>query len=263
MNRNLFALVLLGLSSVSSAQALRAGARAQVISVWGTPSQTSETDWTVATVLTRSAEAHAGGGHATSTFTSAFGVLKGRTYAETSGTGPITSTASGTFADFNNFVGAAFFDRITLVGASSIRINYSFHTFNEDPNANTLAETEFKFDTFSSIPTNTFNVAKFVHSGAGNHTNSGSVVINGPGGHTFDLLVAMSSFSNSRLADGVTDSYFARSDATNTAMVTIEPLSGSFTSASGSTYAAPVPEPASLATIALGLGALAGRRRKH
>ncbi len=125
--------------------------------------------------------------------------------------------------DYNNFVGAAFFDSITLTGVGEVTLNikFSFHSVNVDPNETALVESEFKFHTFSTIPANIHNIAKITHSGAGNKTNTGSVTITGPARHKLDLQVVLSGFSASRLPADVTNSCSASSDATNTALVTM------------------------------------------
>jgi hypothetical protein len=237
----LIALVLFGAATSSQGQSsLRAGASAQVVSPSGNDFDTAEQDWITApdgTVLTRSASAQAGANSSSATFISEFGRLRGKTSAVVNGTGSLSASSDGPFESINNFVGAGFFDTITLSGPGpvSLRISYSFHSVNVDPNTYTLAQSTFKLDTFSSTLGNR-NEPTIVHSGAGERMNTQSFVINGVAGDRFELLAEMSGFSSVNLLDGVAGEFMASSDATNTAYVTIEPVSGSFTSLSGATY---------------------------
>lgn len=237
----LIALALFGVATTSQGQSsLRAGASAQVVSPAGNDFDTAEQDWMAAgdgSVVTRSASALGGANTAATTFTAEFGRLLATTSAAVNGVGPISVFSNGTFASINNFVGAGFFDTITLAGPGpvSLRISYSFHSVNVDPNSESLAETVFKLDTFSSTLGNR-NEPAIVHSGAGAITNTASFVLNGVAGDQFDLLAEMSSFSSVVLPDGVSGNFAASSDATNTAFVTIEPLNGSFTTLSGAAY---------------------------
>jgi hypothetical protein len=264
MKRFAFAFLILAIAGITNGQFLRAGARAQVVSIDGNDSITSESAWAMhgfGTVVSETATASAGANLADTFFSAEFGRLRGKTYARSSGTGGATVGSFGTFSSINNFVGAGFFDTLTLTGEVpvSLRINYSFHSINTLSAMNADATTVFKLDTFSTSLGNQ-NIPAITHNGAGERTDSGSFIINGVAGNTFDLLAEMSSFSSSFLASSQTGTFTAVSDELNTGLITIDVISGSFSSASGSTYSAPVPEPASLAVLGLG-GLLLSRRR--
>lgn len=255
----------LAFSAVSSAQFLRVSSSAQISTSAGNLFQTNELDWitsTVASPLTRTASVANAGGTAQTTFFSNFGQMKGSTYASLNTIGSGTASSRGLFSSFNNFVGAGFFDTITLrgVGPISLTINYSLHTVNVDPRAETFAETQLKVDVYSQDLGNQ-SPGAIVHSGAGNRTDSGTLVVSGFNGQKFDLHSELSSLSSVIYSSSNSGAMFASSDAMNTATFWITPTSGSFTSASGSTYALPVPEPMTVVVIGLGSGLLLRRRR--
>lgn len=266
MNRLLFLAASLALASNGYAQYLRAGAHAHISSLSGNASQTRETPWAIATAgswASRTAAVSNVAGSASSTFESTFGHLRGSTSAHLSTVGSAFASATGTFGDFTNFVGASSYDTITLAGPGEVRLRltYHLHTINQDPNDSTVVDTKFKIDTFSTALGNR-NMPAFSHVGAGNLTSTNWFEIVGVAGQKFDLLLALSSFSAVDLGSGVAGTHTASSDFMSTAMLSIEPISGSFTSASGAGYA-PVPEPASLAALSIGALALIRRRRKQ
>ena len=214
-------------------------------------------------ILTRSATANVGGGSASTSFFAAFGSLKGQTHANLSTTGSATASSSGLFSSFNNFVGASFYDTITLAGPGvvTLSINYSLHSINSDSNALTFAETQLKMDTYSLALGNQ-NAGAIVHSGAGNRTDSGVITVSGVAGQQFFLEGELSSLSSVIYGSSDSGTHTAESDALHTGTVWITPTSGSFTSASGSSYMAPVPEPMTIVVLGLGSGMLLRRRSR-
>lgn len=260
--------VLLGLGTAVQAQYLRAGGGTLVLSPLGNDSDTAELDWSLRSdgvVLSRATSSTFGGAHAAMSFAAGFGVLRSSLSAEVVGAGPMQAQAAGTFASFNNFVGAAFFDRITLVGAGpvSLRIGTSLHSVLGAPDAGTHAEVQLKVDAFSLgvVPVWRVNQAPIVHQGTGERRTAASFVVNGSGGQSFDLLVELSSLVSASMPAEQLGERRAFADASHTGLLTITPLSGAFTSASGATYVTPVPEPAGYLTMAVGLALLGWRMR--
>lgn len=264
MKKIIIALVLLALAATSQAQYLRAGGYAQS----GIVVNTAEKDWVSAVAgdtLTRSTEAFLGfgGTNASMSYTAGFGILRGNLRAEVNGTGPLYAAAGGSFVSSTNFVGATFMDTITLTGAgpeTALTINYSLHSINEAPDAtNTHADAQLKIDMISLAPSiTTIGVPGLIYNGIGNVTSSGSFEIHGVPGNSFLLFVELSGLVSATLPDGVTGHHVASSDASHTALLSIAPVTGSFSAASGASYAAlaPVPEPETYAMMLVGLGLL-------
>lgn len=259
---------LLGLATASQAQFLRAGGSTLVVSPLGNDSDTAELGWSLrpdGVVVSRTTSSAVGGAQASMSFAAGFGLLRSALSAEVVGVGPMRAQAAGTFASFNNFVGAAFFDRITLDGAGpvSLRIGTSLHSVLGAPDSETHAEVQLKVDAFSVGVTPLWRVdqSPIVHEGAGERRTASSFIVNGTAGQSFDLLVELSSLVSASTPAGQLGVRRAFADASHTGLVTITALSGSFASASGATYVAPVPEPATYISMAVGLALLGWRLR--
>lgn len=251
------------LVTVSPAQFLRSGAKAQIVNGLGNQYERRESSWVSATagdVVSRVASVENPAGKATSGFHSSFGVLKGKAFASVNALGPASSQSSGSYESFNNFVGAALYDTITLVGAGlmELRLNYALHANNVDPGAETDVFAGLKLDVYNTA-SGSLRPGAIIIDGPGNRTVTRTLSVFANAGTTITVSLELAAFASVLLSSGVPGTLTASTDAMNTGSLTIEAVSGSFTSASGASYA-PVPEPASLAALSLGALALCRRR---
>ncbi len=237
-------------------QYLRAGGNALVLTLAGNASDLKEQDWLSSPMgpVVRETSVQVGGTRASMSFTADFGVLRGDLKATVLGTGPLWAQAGGTFESYTKFIGASFSDRITLVGAGpvSVVVSASLHSVIGDPNDDTTSEVKLKIDALRNGMTR-MEFAPLTHNVTGDTTTTLTFTVNGTGGDYFNLSADLSGLVTARMPEGVTGEYVAFADASHTGMVTIAAQTGSFTSASGALYAAPIPEPGSWTLMMLGL----------
>jgi hypothetical protein len=265
MKRIALGLGLLSLAAVSSAQYLRSSSYALLSNAAGVRQDIDEVNWTLSSAtgsILTDAIADNTGGYARSSYLAKFGTLKGESFAYLTGNGSASAQAHGRFDTFSSFVGASFYDTITLTGTGvvSLVVTYSLHSVNSDPTERTFAMSELKANTYSTTLGN-LNPVKLSHIGTGNETTTQSLLITGVAGNTFDLSLELANLSSVHFPTGFTGDERANSDASHTALLTIAATSGSYSAASGHAYT-PVPEPATM--LALGVGSLAclSRRRR-
>jgi hypothetical protein len=240
----------------NAAQSLRAGGNALVQTLAGNANDWKEQDWLSSPggPVVRETSVQVGGTRASMSFTADFGVLRGDLKATVSGAGPLWAQAGGTFESFSNFVGASFADRITLAGAGlvSVVVSASLHSVIGDPNGDTTSEVKLKIDAYRNGLTR-IDLAPATHNVTGETTTTRTFTVNGTAGDYFDLYADLSGLVTARMREGMMGEYVAFADASHTGMVTITAQTGSFTSASGALYTAPIPEPGSWALMMLGL----------
>lgn len=256
------------MAGLAQAQYLRTGATALVSDASGFDTKRNETDWTLSTgvPISQSATASTGSGFANANFTAGFGLLKGLTQSSSSFNAGLRAVAqsNGTFAGFNSFIGAGFNDKITVSGAGAVvvTINYKLHS-NQTSGGGAGASTQAALDVFSYGSTFTGQVGggKIQFDGDGNRTGTRSYSLTLQNGDSFFVQGELAAYSFVTLnSTNPYGDYFATTDATNTGSITITASGGTFSSASGASYA-PVPEPGSLSLMLLGAGWVARRRK--
>lgn len=269
MRTTLLALAFLCLAHDASAQFLRASASALVADEAGNDFDSEETSWTAANsgdTIAHQVVAQTANtlglpvSEAETRFQAQFGSLKGSVSLATahSGTGTHSLHGWGTFFPFRNGVGASFNDSILLAGAGEVRlrVTYQLHSI---LSASTSAGTaEAALDVFA-YPLSGSPIAPgpITHTGTGERRTAASFDIVGTAGAQWNIQADLYTFA--AISATTIGGHSAFADASQTGSITIEAISGSFSSGSGHDYA-PVPEPATWAV--LGLGALAMRRRK-
>ena len=263
---------LLGLATASQAQYLRAGGSTFASSLGSSDGDIKDPGWisaSSATVITQETSSSIEGAYAHMQFAAGFGVLRSSLNAGVTRNGEVHASASGIFGPSPDYmVGASFYDTITLGGLAgtpvSLRVDTSLHSVLSVP-THGYATVQLEVDAFSvdSVPSGRISPGPIVHEGAGERTSTGSFTIHGLAGQSFDLSVELSSFVSVFTPLGESGIRLTTADASHTGQLTITALSGSFTSASGATYASAVPEPASYLSLALGLAMLAMRTRRR
>jgi len=253
------------LASISSAQYLRASANAFASDVFGNDNQVAETGWSIASegaALGHSVTARTANTSAHNEFGASFGHLRGRsTLSTVYSSGTVSAHAWGTFSSFDSGVGASFNDKITMdgVGPVTLRVKYSLHSNQTISGAGGFSQSALDVFSYGDMITGQKTAGTTIHTGPGNNVTVRSYDVTGVAGQVFYINADLKVFGSILLSSASPgDGTNVDNDATNTGLITIEQISGSYTSASGHDYAA-VPEPASWA--ALGLGMIAMLRR--